>query len=70
MTKGISPTLLNSFNQKKKKKLQQNFYLHIHSQEMSPSDISLLNIMIIINLRERKSISNTSCQPIIFIFAF
>ena len=68
MTKGISPTLLNSFNQKKK--LQQNFYLHIHSQEMSPSDISLLNIMIIINLRERKSISNTSCQPIIFIFAF
>ena len=52
MTKGIPPTLLTVLT--KKKKLQQNFYLHIHSQKMSPSDISLLNTMIIIKPDRRE----------------
>lgn len=54
MTKGIPPTLLTVLTKKKKKKLQQNFYLHIHSQKMSPSDISLLNTMIIIKPDRRE----------------
>lgn len=51
MTKRIPPTLLTVLT--KKKKLQQNFYLHIHNQEMSP-DISLLNTMIIIKPDRRE----------------
>lgn len=71
MIEEISPTLFTGFDSPSPQKLQQNpFYLQVGSQEMSPFEISLLNMMVIIKFLEKGTVLQIPHVILYFSFVF